>query len=59
MITDEIRAVKCSTCRTVIPPTPPGHTGGTGYGSDRAGHKYCYQCCADKERRFMVRKGRA
>lgn len=36
------------------------HTGCTaGYGTDAAGVRSCYQCCADKERASMVETGRA
>ena len=30
-----------------------------GYGQDRDGKKYCYDCCADNERQAMLDTGRA
>lgn len=31
----------------------------TGYGLDAEGKRYCYSCCADRERKRMVETGKA
>lgn len=36
-----------------------GATVGTGYGQDADGKRYCYACCATRDREQMVRDGKA
>ena len=45
----------CSHCKSTLP--RPTGTGGTGYAVKRNGHKVCYACCADVDRKFMVKHG--
>ena len=35
----------CRDCGATIPPTLPGHIGGTGYARDGEGRAVCYACC--------------
>jgi hypothetical protein len=43
---------------TVCKQTKPTQTsGGTGYATKRNGHKVCYQCCADTDKKYMAEHG--
>lgn len=47
-------------CGHVATPQPPSDVcGGTGYGMDAEGRRYCYACCAEREKASMIATGRA
>ena len=51
----------CCDCRESIALLDhgPNGSGAAGYGIDQQGRKFCYPCCADKERARMIESGRA
>lgn len=49
---------KCATCRMEIPPWQKGEPC-SNYGRDRSCHKHCIPCCGERDRRSMVKHGRA
>ena len=46
-------------CRTCLAMFPMQTEGGTGYGTDKRGHKHCYACCGKRELASMQRTGKA
>lgn len=50
-MSDTFRCRDCHETRPIL------HNGGTGYATLRDGHRVCYACCAERDRRAMRRTG--
>lgn len=47
---------RCYECKQV---KPVQTSGGTGYGADNSGRLICYACCGERDKRDMIKTGRA
>lgn len=59
MATQYVAPLRCEACLRALPINPPGHVGGTGYGTRRDGSAICHACGAADERASMIATGRA
>lgn len=56
MTTTQSTITTCATCKQDIA-TRTG-TGGTGYGTNKARERICYECCADADKAYMLEHGK-